>query len=95
MAKNQLRHFAHMDGVEVVGAVDTDPDRLKLFADEFGIEKRFLTLDDAIAWGDFDAATNVTPDRIHHPTTMALIAAGKHVLCEKPLARKTIRRLWR
>ncbi len=72
--------------MEVVGAVDTDPARLTAFADEFNIEKRFLTLDEAIAWGDFDAVTNITPDRIHYPTTMALIAAGKHVFCEKPLA---------
>lgn len=86
MAKNQLTHFSKIDGVTVVGAVDTDPDRLSAFADKFNIEKRFLSLDEAIAWGEFDAATNITPDRIHHPTTLALIAAGKHVLCEKPLA---------
>ncbi|ANL29220.1 oxidoreductase protein [Rhizobium phaseoli] len=86
MAKNQLTHFSKIDGVTVVGAVDTDPDRLSAFADKFGIEQRFLSLDQAIAWGEFDAATNITPDRVHHPTTMALIAAGKHVLCEKPLA---------
>ncbi|NNU51299.1 Gfo/Idh/MocA family oxidoreductase [Rhizobium sp. WYCCWR 11279] len=86
MAKNQLARFPLIAGVTVVGAVDTDPERLSAFADKFNIEKRFLSLEEAIAWGEFDAATNVTPDRIHHPTTMALIAAGKHVFCEKPLA---------
>ncbi|APO71202.1 oxidoreductase protein (plasmid) [Rhizobium gallicum] len=86
MAKSQVSHFKLIEGVEVVGAVDTDPSRLAEFSDHFGIEKRFLALEEAIAWGDFDAATNVTPDRIHHPTTIALIAAGKHVFCEKPLA---------
>ncbi|MGO8048562.1 Gfo/Idh/MocA family oxidoreductase, partial [Rhizobium johnstonii] len=42
--------------------------------------------EEASAGGEFDAATNVTPDRIQHPTTMALIDAGKHVFGEKPLA---------
>ena len=50
------------------------------------IAHRFTDLDSAIAWGEFDAAANVTPDAVHHPTTMKLIAAGKHILCEKPLA---------
>ena len=40
----------------------------------------------AIAWGKFDAAINATPDGVHKATTLALIAAGKHVFCEKPLA---------
>ena len=60
--------------------------RVAEFSDSRGIANRFISLDDALAWGKFDAAVNVTPDRIHHPTTMALIAAGKPVLCEKPLA---------
>ena len=36
--------------------------------------------------GGFDAAANVTPDAVHYSTTMQLIAAGKDVFCEKPLA---------
>ena len=40
----------------------------------------------AIAWGEFDAAINCTPDGVHMATTLALLAAGKHVFCEKPLA---------
>ncbi|MGO4436561.1 Gfo/Idh/MocA family protein [Rhizobium sp. RAF56] len=86
MAKNQAEHFTRIEGVELVGAVDTDPARLAAFADQFNIEQRFASLDAAIAWGKFDAATNVTPDRAHHPTTLPLLAAGKHVFCEKPLA---------
>ena len=56
------------------------------FCADHGIPRGFTDLDEAIAWGAFDAAANVTPDAAHHPTTMKLLRAGKHVFCEKPLA---------
>ncbi|MBZ9984547.1 MULTISPECIES: Gfo/Idh/MocA family oxidoreductase [unclassified Mesorhizobium] len=86
MAQEHARQFSAIDGVDIVGAVDLDPARVGEFADGFNIPNRFTALDEALQWGAFDAVANVTPDRIHHPTTMQLIAAGKPVLCEKPLA---------
>eukprot|EP01037_Dinobryon_pediforme_P007736 gene7736-7798_t len=86
MAKHHVEHFAKIEGVEIVGCVDVSDARVTAFADKHGIARRFISLEDAIAWGQFDAATNVTPDSAHYGTTLALIAAGKHVLCEKPLA---------
>ena len=57
------------------------------FRQRVTISPRLSTsLEDAIAWGEFDAAINCTPDGVHKATTLALIAAGKHVFCEKPLA---------
>ncbi len=86
MARTHADAFSRIDGVEIVGGVDQRPDVLTQFCDTFAIPNRFATLEEAIAWGEFDAAANVTPDAAHHPTTMALMTAGKHVLCEKPLA---------
>ncbi|MDF1633551.1 Gfo/Idh/MocA family oxidoreductase [Mycoplana sp. MJR14] len=86
MANTHAEHFSAIPGVELVGAVDVDPARAAAFAERHGIARTFADLQQALAWGEFDAATNVTPDRVHHPTTLALLAAGKHVLCEKPLA---------
>jgi predicted dehydrogenase len=39
-----------------------------------------------LAWGEFDAVTNVTPDAVHYITTLPFLQARKHVMCEKPLA---------
>jgi predicted dehydrogenase len=86
MAKAHATAFALDPRVEMVGACDVVPGRAAEFAASFGMAKSFTDLDEAIAWGQFDAATNVTPDSIHHPTTMKLLKAKKHVLCEKPLA---------
>ncbi len=86
MANAHATNFASIDGVTIVGGVDVLPDRLAAFCSQHKIDRQFANLEDALAWGEFDAVANVTPDRIHHPTTMLAIKARKHVFCEKPLA---------
>ena len=86
MARSHVEHFAAMPGVQPVAGVDRNPAQLTAFCDTHGIAKRFGSLDEALAWGQFDAAANVTPDAVHYTTTLPLLAHGKHVLCEKPLA---------
>ncbi len=86
MAKLQSRRWVEIPGLESVVAVDVNPESVASFAAEFGVPKQFASLDAALDWGEFDAISNVTPDSLHHPTTLAALAAGKHVFCEKPLA---------
>lgn len=86
MAKSHAEAFKAIEGVELVAACDVSAERVDAFSENHDIQNRFTRLEDAIEWGEFDAAANVTPDAIHHPTTLALIGAGKHVFCEKPLA---------
>lgn len=86
MAATHARNFSAIKGVEVVGGVDVDPGRLDAFNTTHNIPHGFASLDAAIHWGEFDAVANVTPDAIHHPTSIAALKAGKHVFCEKPLA---------
>lgn len=86
MAKAHAEAYAAIPGCKVVAGVDTSSERLDAFRAKHGIEKGFASVADALAWGEFDAVSNVTPDAVHHVTTMPLLAAGKHVLCEKPLA---------
>jgi predicted dehydrogenase len=86
MARAHAERFSLIPGCRLVAAVDANDERARDFAEAFRIPTAFGSLADALAWGEFDAAVNATPDGVHKPTTLELLAAGKHVLCEKPLA---------
>ena len=86
MANTHAEAYAKIAGVKLVAGIDTNAERLAGFQKKHKIAKGFASVAEAIAWGQFDAVSNVTPDPVHYPTTMPLLAAGKHVLCEKPLA---------
>ena len=86
MAKAHADAYQAMPGVTLVAGVDTNADRLSAFTGKYNMARGFASVAEALAWGQFDAVSNVTPDPVHYPTTLPLLAAGKHVLCEKPLA---------
>lgn len=86
MARNHAEAFAAIPGVTLVAGIDTRAEQLAAFQKAHNIPNGFASVQEAIAWGEFDAVTNVTPDAAHYATTLPFLAAGKHVLCEKPLA---------
>ncbi len=86
MARQHAERFAATEGVKLSAGIDVNEGQLEVFCKTHGIERQFQSLDEALAWGEFDAIANVTPDSIHHSTTVAALKAGKHVFCEKPLA---------
>jgi predicted dehydrogenase len=86
IAAHHAGEFSAVPECEIVACADPVIGRAAAFAEKHGIKLSFESLDEAIAWGEFDAAINATPDKVHLPTTLTLIAAGKHVFCEKPLA---------
>ncbi|EAU41690.1 trehalose utilization-related protein [Fulvimarina pelagi HTCC2506] len=86
IAARHAEKFGEIESIEIVAAVDMNCERARTFADQHGIPHSFGSLAEAIDWGGFDAAVNSTPDAVHKATTLELLAAGKHVFCEKPLA---------
>lgn len=86
IAMQHITEFGMVEGCRIVACADALPGRAKAFAEKQGMADAFESLDDAIAWGGFDAAINATPDGVHKATTLTLLAAGKPVFCEKPLA---------
>jgi predicted dehydrogenase len=73
-----------VDGTEVAAVAARDPDRAETFAREHGIAKVHDSYDDLLADPDIDAVYNPLPNGLHGPWTERALAAGKHVLCEKP-----------
>ena len=70
---------------EVVAVMSSDPDRAKQFAGENEIATATTSLD-ALLGSGIDAVYISTTNEHHCAQTLAAAAAGKHVLCEKPLA---------
>jgi predicted dehydrogenase len=69
----------------VVAAVAArEPERGRAFAREHGIERVFDSYAALIAAPDIDAVYNPLPNGLHGRWTKEALAAGKHVLCEKP-----------
>jgi predicted dehydrogenase len=63
-----------------------DPERTLAVADRWGIEHAFTSWTDMLDCGLVDAVIVASPNDTHHPITVAAIARGFPVLCEKPVA---------
>jgi predicted dehydrogenase len=70
--------------VEVVAVAARDLGRAREFAEKHGIPSTHASYDALLADPDVDAVYNPLPNGLHGRWTLAALAAGKHVLCEKP-----------
>ena len=73
-------------GADIVAICDISPDMLALRQQEWKVDSTYTDYRDLLADADFDALSICTPNSTHHPITMAAVARGKHVLCEKPVS---------
>lgn len=71
---------------ELVALADMVPDTLNRIADKQNVALRYTNPADLIANPDIDIIDICTPNAYHMPLSVAALEAGKHVICEKPLA---------
>ncbi len=86
MAAAHAQAYARIPECRVVACCDIDAAKARAFAAKHGIAATFPSLDALLGDGGVDAVSVVTPDAFHCPASLAILKAGKHVLCEKPLA---------
>jgi predicted dehydrogenase len=74
------------EGLEVVAVCSRHHDRAAAVAERFAIPEVFTDFAKMLAMEDLDAVSIVTPPQLHYSMTLDAIAAGKHLICEKPFA---------
>jgi len=77
------------NGIQVRGLAEETYKKAKQKATELGIPHAYYSLDEMLADPNIDVVHLATPNYLHHPHATAGLMAGKHVVCEKPLALNT------
>jgi predicted dehydrogenase len=86
MGRNHAIRFRDCAEAELAALCDLDAHRLAEVAAESGAARTYERWEDLVADPEIDAVSVVLPNALHGPATIHALEAGKHVLCEKPLA---------
>lgn len=77
-------------GQTVVGVLGSSLEKSRAAAGRLGIPRGYGDLDDLLADDAVEAVHLASPNRLHFEQARAVLAAGRHVLCEKPLAMNSL-----
>ena len=73
-------------GVSVRGVLGSSPERGADRAAALGVARAYRSLDELLVDPGVDVVHVTSPNHLHVPQTKAILASGRHVICEKPLA---------
>jgi len=86
IADDHIAALAKIPSARVTAVVSRNARRAERARKAANAERRFSSLDDALACGDFQACVLCTPNHTHYDLSKAVLRAGRHLLLEKPLA---------
>ncbi|MCB9284130.1 MAG: Gfo/Idh/MocA family oxidoreductase [Lewinellaceae bacterium] len=86
ITRNFINDLHLVDGCEVTAVASRSLSKAEEFAAEFGVPKFYGAYGDLFADADVDIVYIGTPHHLHAELGIAAMDAGKHVLCEKPMA---------
>lgn len=84
--ENHALVYSRYPGVELVAVCDQNEARAQEVATRYGAREYYTDYAQVLAHPDIQAVSIATPDFAHAEIARAAAAAGKHILCEKPLA---------
>jgi len=87
VARTMADVVPHCDNIKVTAIASRDPQRAKDAAARYGAEYVYTSYDELAQSDKVDLVYVATPHALHCQQAIAMMDAGKHVLCEKPLAR--------
>jgi predicted dehydrogenase len=85
-AVNQMHAWRDAEGAQIVAICDSNPERLKIVGDQFGIQRRYADAAAMFADGGFDFADIATTVQSHLPLVTMAAAHRIPVICQKPFA---------
>ena len=86
IARTHVPGWQASEDAELVAGCDIDQQTLKTWGKEVQVDKLYSDHANLIADPDIDIVDVCTPSSYHAPLVIAALEAGKHVICEKPLA---------
>ncbi|MCM0648093.1 Gfo/Idh/MocA family oxidoreductase [Clostridium swellfunianum] len=86
ISNTHLQAYSKNPNVELYAFCDINEERLKTMAEKYGVTRTFTDMHEMLKLEEIDAVSVCTWNSQHAPCTIAALNAGKHVLCEKPMA---------
>ncbi len=86
IAHSHIQAYQKNPNVELYAFCDINPKQLQHMSEKFGVTRTFTNKEEMLALPELDAVSVCTWNSAHAECSIAALEAGKHVLCEKPMA---------
>jgi len=85
-----VQAYQKLKNAELVAVCDIDAPWLQHVQQTYNVPQAYTSLDELLTRSDAEAVSVCLPVYLHKPATLACLAAGKHVLVEKPMAHTAV-----
>lgn len=86
ISESHITAYLKNNNVELYALCDLDKERLSYMAEKYQVSRTYTDMNEMLSLKELDAVSVCTWNSAHAPCTIAALNAGKHVLCEKPMA---------